>query len=83
MSWVADQTPEDRQFKCTAKFRYRQPDQGVAVEVIDDTHIKVVFDQPQRAVTPGQEVVLYQGDVCLGGGTIDTIEKMDGRVQTH
>jgi tRNA-specific 2-thiouridylase len=83
MSWVADQTPEDRQFKCTAKFRYRQPDQGVAVEVIDDTHIKVVFDQPQRAVTPGQEVVLYQGDVCLGGGTIDAIEKMDGRVQTH
>ncbi|MGI6556158.1 MAG: tRNA 2-thiouridine(34) synthase MnmA [Pseudoramibacter sp.] len=83
MSWVADVPPAAKQFKCQAKFRYRQPDQGVEVTVVDAAHIEVQFDKPQRAVTPGQEVVLYDGEVCLGGGTIDAITKLDGRVQTH
>lgn len=68
-SWVKGQTP-GQEFTCTAKFRYRQPDQEVHVQVKDD-HLYVTFAQPQRAITPGQAVVFYHGDVCLGGATID------------
>lgn len=60
-------------FKCTAKFRYRQPDQGVKVTVHPDGSAVIDFDEPQRAVTPGQWAVLYDGSVCLGGGAIETI----------
>ena len=64
--------PSQKQFTCFAKFRYRQPDQAVKVTVLDDDKIKVDFDQPQRAITPGQFVVLYDADgLCLGGGVID------------
>ena len=72
MSWVAGGPPAN-EFKCTAKFRYRQSDQGVSVHVTDD-RLFVAFDEPQKAVTPGQEVVLYQGNICLGGATIDCVE---------
>lgn len=74
-SWVAGEAP-DREFACTAKFRYRQPDQGVHVTVKDDGGLHIDFDKDQKAVTPGQEVVLYDGQVCLGGATIDSIEKI-------
>lgn len=57
-----------------AKARYRQPAQPATVEQIAPDRIRVTFDQPQRAVTPGQAVVLYDGDVVLGGGTIETAE---------
>ncbi|MFP3441937.1 aminomethyltransferase beta-barrel domain-containing protein, partial [Pantoea sp. SIMBA_133] len=57
-------------FRCKAKTRYRQPDQDCEVTVIEGG-VKVVFDDAQRAVTPGQSVVFYQGDVCLGGGVIE------------
>lgn len=57
-----------------AKVRYRQADQACRIEAIDatidDERLVLRFDQPQRAVTPGQAVVLYDGDECLGGGTI-------------
>ncbi|NBD95071.1 MAG: tRNA 2-thiouridine(34) synthase MnmA [Gammaproteobacteria bacterium] len=53
-----------------AKVRYRQPDQACRVEAIDGERLRLTFDKPQRAVTPGQAVVLYDGDECLGGGTI-------------
>ena len=72
MNWVGGYPPA-KEFKCTAKFRYRQADQGVSVRVTPD-RIYVEFDQPQKAVTPGQVVVLYQDNICLGGGTIDSIE---------
>ncbi|MCA0755228.1 tRNA 2-thiouridine(34) synthase MnmA [Paenibacillus sp. N4] len=62
--------------RCTAKFRYRQQDQGVTVTMTGDDTATIVFDKPQKAVTPGQAVVLYDGDVCLGGGTIDTVQKI-------
>lgn len=61
---------------CTAKFRYRQPDQGVTVTMREDGTALVVFDKPQKAVTPGQAVVFFDGEVCLGGGTIDTVNKI-------
>lgn len=53
-----------------AKVRYRQPEQWATVTQIDEDTIKVVFDEPQRAITKGQAVVLYDGDVVVGGGTI-------------
>ncbi len=65
--------PKDKSFKCFAKFRYRQPDQEVKVEILDDI-VKVIFLDKQRAVTPGQYVVLYdENENCLGGGVIDKI----------
>lgn len=59
--------------RCTAKTRYRQPDQACVVEPLaGGLRIKVSFDKPQRAITPGQSVVLYAGEVCLGGGIIES-----------
>ncbi|MEJ6348338.1 tRNA 2-thiouridine(34) synthase MnmA [Holzapfeliella sp. He02] len=64
--------PETGTYKVTAKFRYRQPDVGVTVHYnADDNTANVVFDEPVRAITPGQAVVLYDGEECLGGGMID------------
>lgn len=68
--WVANQPPAS-QFSCTAKVRYRQSDQQCEVEVLDDGRCRVVFAEPQRAVTPGQSVVFYQDEICLGGGVIE------------
>jgi tRNA-specific 2-thiouridylase len=56
--------------RLTAKVRYRQPDQDCILELAEDGYL-IRFDTPQRAVTPGQSVVLYDGDVCLGGGVIE------------
>ncbi len=56
---------------CTAKTRYRQTDQPCQVEFKNDNNAEVIFDQPQRAVTPGQSMVFYSDEVCLGGGIID------------
>lgn len=68
-------------FECTAKFRYRQTDTKVTVNMREDGTAEVVFADPVRAITPGQAVVFYDGDICLGGGTIDTVwkkgEKLD------
>lgn len=74
LNWISINKPEGT-FECTAKFRYRQPDQKVTVHIREDNKCKVVFHEPQRAVTPGQAVVFYDGEVCLGGGTIDSIYK--------
>ncbi len=66
--WISDNLPT-KSFKCKAKTRYRQPDQDCIVEPHDDYwHVK--FDRPQRAVTPGQSIVFYNGEICLGGGII-------------
>ena len=55
-----------------AKFRYRQEDKPVIINYVDDDTIELVFDKPYKAVTPGQAAVLYDGDICLGGGLIDS-----------
>ncbi|ODN67529.1 MULTISPECIES: tRNA 2-thiouridine(34) synthase MnmA [Methylophaga] len=69
LSWVAGEAPV---FPCRAKAktRYRQPDQACVITQDNNGNIQVEFDEPQRAVTPGQSVVFYQDDVCLGGGII-------------
>lgn len=66
--------PEEFTMEVTAKFRYRQPDSKVTVHVKGDK-AEVVFDEPQRAITPGQAVVFYDGEECLGGGIIDMAYK--------
>lgn len=72
MHWIAGEPPK-KTFDCTAKFRYRQPDRPVTVCCDGDgAHIR--FSQPERAVTPGQWVVLYDGETCLGGGPIASTE---------
>ncbi len=70
ISWVSREKPTDP-FLCTAKFRYRQPDQQVTVYPKSHNCWEVIFDTPQRAITPGQAVVFYNGDICLGGGIIE------------
>lgn len=62
-------------FECTAKFRYRQEDVPVTVTKLDAGRLHVEFYDPARAITPGQAVVFYDGDVCLGGATIDRVFK--------
>jgi tRNA-specific 2-thiouridylase len=70
--WISGIEPEAK-LRCTAKFRYRQPDQQVTVVKKDELHYDVRFDKPQKAITPGQAVVFYDGESCLGGGTIDQV----------
>ena len=71
VNWLADK-PQGI-LKCYAKFRYRQPDQRVDIEFIDDTTIKVHCLEKVRAITEGQICVFYIGEVLLGGGTIDEV----------
>jgi len=77
MNWIT--YIPSKNFKCTAKFRYRQPDQNVEVFVDenDNTKIKVVFNEKQKGIAEGQYVVLYLNDICLGGGKIVKSCKVD------
>jgi tRNA-specific 2-thiouridylase len=68
LSWVAGQAPAPG--PCAAKTRYRQADAACIVEAADKALLRLTFAQPQWAVTPGQSAVLYDGEVCLGGGVI-------------
>jgi tRNA-specific 2-thiouridylase len=69
LNWFSGAPPATK-FTCTAKTRYRQEDQSCTVLMDSHGHAQVQFDQPQRAITPGQYVVFYQNEICLGGGVI-------------
>jgi tRNA-uridine 2-sulfurtransferase len=70
--WIACSSPP-LPLRCTARTRHRQPDQPCRVEAGADGRLEVRFDAAQRAMTPGQFVVFYDGEVCLGGATIESI----------
>ena len=66
---------DKRPISCTAKFRYRQPDNNVELEYLDNGNILVKYPQGVKSVTPGQACVLYDGEECLGGGIIKEVRK--------
>lgn len=68
-NWISHKPVRDW-FDCSAKTRYRQPDQRCTAVLQDSGIVKIIFEKAQRAVTPGQWLVLYDSDVCLGGGII-------------
>ncbi|MEC8112104.1 MAG: tRNA 2-thiouridine(34) synthase MnmA [Pseudomonadota bacterium] len=70
--WISGEPPT-LPFRCHAKIRYRQADQPCEVSATD-SKVQVSFTTPQRAVTPGQSVVFYEGDICLGGGVIEAAQ---------
>ena len=73
LTWLSEKR-QPQQFSCHAKSRYRQSDQLCSVELNpEQTSCQVVFDQPQRALTPGQSVVFYNDDECIGGGVIQSV----------
>ncbi|MDE2197315.1 MAG: tRNA 2-thiouridine(34) synthase MnmA [Gammaproteobacteria bacterium] len=72
LHWIAG-APPAMVFDCTAKSRYRQPDQSCRVRILDDQCCHVEFAESQWALTPGQYVVFYQRDECLGGGVIQSV----------
>lgn len=80
--WVDDVVSRyGTEFRCTAKFRYRQKDVPVTVRLNGDDQLTVSFDQPARAITPGQAVVFYDGQECLGSAIIDRAFKHEHQLQ--
>ncbi|MFI2809893.1 MULTISPECIES: tRNA 2-thiouridine(34) synthase MnmA [Microbulbifer] len=77
--WINGSAPGE-QFRARAKTRYRQPDQDCNVRVLENGELDVSFDEPQRAITPGQSLVLYDGDICLGGAVIERATGVGERV---
>jgi tRNA-specific 2-thiouridylase len=75
VNWIETRGPDKERIanKLTAKIRYRQSDQNCTLLKIGDENYKVNFASAQRAITPGQSVVFYQDEVCLGGGVIETM----------
>ena len=71
VNWISQEKFEGI-CRCTAKFRYRQPDIEVEIEWLDETTLRVKTLEPVRAITPGQAAVFYLDDICLGGGLIDS-----------
>jgi tRNA-specific 2-thiouridylase len=81
LHWIGNEPPSWPK-KLMAKTRYRQPDQGCTVEP-HARGLRVTFDTAQRAVTPGQSVVFYDGDECLGGGIIEQATPVSQVVAAH
>jgi len=75
LHWVAGRPPS-LPLVCTAKTRYRQQDAACTIEVAEDSTCVVHFQKPQWAVTPGQSVVFYQDEICLGGGIINEVTRV-------
>lgn len=69
LHWIENNTP-GIPLSCQARIRYRQQEQDCEITSLHNDFLETRFDSPQRAVTPGQAIVFYQGDICLGGATI-------------
>lgn len=67
--WISGEAAQ-KPFRCKAKLRYRQPEQWATATPEENGRVTLLFDEPQRAVTPGQAAVLYDGEVVLGGGVL-------------
>lgn len=76
INWISDKKYKN----CTAKFRYRQPDNDVSIEFIDNNHIFVKYKKKIKSVTPGQACVFYKNDECLGGGIIKEVFKKNKKL---
>lgn len=86
MHWINEPPPEwsdDLPYACGAKTRYRQPDQACTVTRQPHGGLQLQFERPQRAVTPGQYAVLYQGSRCLGGAAIEAAGMRPDITQAH
>ena len=70
VNWIPKE-PDKKEFDCFAKFRYRQEEQAVHVQILDNGYVKVTFKEKQKAITEGQWVVFYDETYCLGGGIIE------------
>ncbi len=70
-NWIQGKPPEEA-VRCTARPRYRAPEAPAVAVPLSDGSVRVIFDEPQRAITTGQAVVLYDGENVLGGGTIQS-----------
>ena len=77
LNWICDKGIEGKLYQ--AKFRYRQEDNDITFKYIDDTHIQVFYPKGVRAVTPGQAVVIYDNEICMGGAIIDEVYYNDER----
>ena len=75
-NWISGSAPA-HELRCKAKIRYRHPEQWATVMPVGSDAVHIVFDEPQRAITPGQAAVLYDGDTVLGGGVIQ--KKTNGK----
>ena len=73
-NWISGEAPSGP-VRCRVKIRYRQPEQLAWVTPRGDSAAEILFDEPQRAITPGQAAVLYDGDIVLGGGVIDVMNR--------
>ena len=75
LHWLSGHAPalDGEEFACMARLRHRQPLQA-ARAVIHGDKARIIFDAPQRAITPGQATVLYQGQICLGGGPVGGVD---------
>ena len=78
LNWITD-IPENGKH-ANAKFRYRQKDNGVTIHYLDEDTIELIYDEPYKSVTTGQAAVLYDGDICLGGGLIDSVYRNGKRI---
>lgn len=74
VNWISGETPA-APVRAAARTRYSAREAAATLVPLEDNRVRVVFDQPQRAITPGQAVVFYAGDEVLGGGTIVRAEK--------
>jgi tRNA-specific 2-thiouridylase len=72
LNWIAMESVS-RQLEVSAKIRYKSPESEAVIKPLDSERVEVIFEEPQRAITPGQAVVFYRDDMVLGGGTIDRV----------